>query len=138
MPRLARVLLLALVLAPTLLRALPAAEGRECARAGRGLPPRTWLGCAADGGPPRDLSGEERLLLGQPLDLNAASARELAFVPGVTRALAAEIEAERQRGGPFGTVDELIRVRGIGPVRLARARPFLRVAAPVGVAVGTE
>jgi competence protein ComEA len=101
--------------------------------------PRTWLGCASDPGPSRDLLGDERLLLGLPVDLNRASSRELAFVPGITPALSVEVVAERERGGGFGTVEELERVRGIGPKRLARARPFLSVEpAPVGVADGAE
>jgi competence protein ComEA len=85
------------------------------------------MGCAADGGPSRDLTGDERLLLGLPLDLNRATARELGFLPGLSRMLAAEVVADRGREGRFGSVEELVRVSGIGPRRLAQAAPFLAV-----------
>lgn len=97
------------------------------------------MGCAADGGPPRDLTGDERLLLGLPLDLNRATARELGFVPGISPSLAAEVVADRGRDGRFASVEELVRVSGIGPRRLAQAAPFLAVArATSAVANGAE
>lgn len=99
-----------------------------CAPAGFGVPPRHWLGCATDAGPRRDLAPDERLVLGLPIDPNTAGERELAFVPGLGRGLAAEIVADRGRDGPFREVDDLLRVRGIGPRRLARAREALAIA----------
>jgi competence protein ComEA len=120
--------LLAVLSAPSLLRwsELPPPP-RRCAPAGRGEPPRHWLGCAADPGPPRALADDERLALGLPLDPNRAEERVLAFVPGLSRRLAAEIVADRQARGPFPTVEDVVRVRGIGPKRLARAAPHLAV-----------
>jgi competence protein ComEA len=126
---------LALVLAAAL--AAPAVRGglerppppRACAAEGRGTPPRHWLGCAADPGPPRALADEERLALGRPLDPNRASGRALAFVPGLSRRLGDEIVADRDAHGPFAEVADLVRVRGIGPKRLARASPHLEVGA---------
>jgi competence protein ComEA len=139
MRRLAWPLLLATILLPTLLRRAPAAPERRCQEVGRGEPPRRWLGCAADRGARRALAGDERLLLGVPIDLNLASARDLAFVPGLTAALAGEVIADRADGGPFASVDELLRVRGVGPRRLERARPFLVVEwAADGVAKRSE
>ena len=93
--------------------------------AGRGDGPRVWVGCATDPGAPRDLTGHERRLLGLPIDVNRASAEDLALVPGLSPKLAAEIAAERARGGPFADVEDLLRVRGVGRARLERARPFL-------------
>lgn len=125
--RLALAISLALVLVAPALRLaaeLPAPP-RRCRPEGRGTAPRHWLGCAADGGPGRALRGDERLLLGLPLDPNAAAARELAFVPGLSRALAAALVADREARGPFPSLDALERVRGIGPRRLAQARPHL-------------
>jgi competence protein ComEA len=130
--RLALAAALALVLAAPRLRSaveLPP-QVRACAPEGRGAPPRHWLGCAVDPGPPRALAGDERLLLGLPLDLNAAEARELAFVPGLSPRLAAEVVADRAARGAFGRVEDLERVRGVGPKRLARARAHLIVHAP--------
>ncbi len=101
-----------------------------CAPEGRGEVPRHWLGCAADPGPRRALADDERLVLGLPLDPNTAGTRELAFVPGLSRKLAAEVVAERRMHGPYGSVEELLRVRGIGPRRLETAAPHLRVGPP--------
>jgi competence protein ComEA len=139
MRRLATLLLLALLLLPVALRRLPSRPERPCVAEGRGLPPRDWLGCGSDPGLPRGLTGSERLLLGLPIDPNRAEPRELAFVPGLSAALAAETVREREIGGPFRDVEDLLRVRGIGPRRLARARPFLAVEPMrVGVAEAGE
>lgn len=110
--------------------ARPAAPPAPCVPEGRGIPPRHWIGCAADPGPRRALDGTERLALGLPLDLNTASAEELARVPGLTPRLAAAIVTERARHGAFRSVEELDRVSGIGPRRLARARRVLATARP--------
>ena len=56
-----------------------------------------------------------------PVDVNAASADELASLDGIGPKLAARIVAAR----PFRNVDDLARVRGIGRRRLARLRPRL-------------
>lgn len=91
------------------------------------MTPRHWLGCAADAGPRRDLSGGERLLLRLPLDPNRATAEELGQLPGLSPRLGAAIVADRIERGPFARVEEVERVRGIGPRRLERARPHLAV-----------
>jgi competence protein ComEA len=130
MERLALLATLALALAAGPLRAwLERPPDRPgCAPEGRGVPPRHFLGCAADGGPARPLAADERLALGLPLDPNTAGARELAHVPGLSRRLAAELVRDRERNGPFARVGDLARVRGIGPKRLAAAAPHLAVA----------
>lgn len=126
----ALVVLLLLTLGAAPLRAFVErpAPLRSCVPEGRGEIPRHWLGCAADQGPPRRLAADEQLLLGLPIDANQATARELAFVPGLSRTLAARIVRDREENGPFPAVEALERVRGIGPKRLARARPSLTVA----------
>lgn len=130
--RLALAALLALTLAPAALRPRLETphERPPCDPSGRGRPPRHWLGCAADPGPPRALAGDERLVLGLPLDPNTAGERELAHVPGLTRRLARAVVESRQAEGPFLRVEDLLRVRGIGPARLARARSALAVSPP--------
>jgi competence protein ComEA len=101
-----------------------------CAAEGRGVAPRHWLGCAADPGPPRALAADERLALGLAIDPNTAGSRELAFVPGLSRHLAEEVVQDRERNGRYVRVEDLLRVRGIGPRRLATAGPHLRIFAP--------
>lgn len=47
------------------------------------------------------------------VDINSASAAELAGLPGIGQSKAAAIIAEREKK-PFASVDDLERVRGIG------------------------
>lgn len=64
-----------------------------------------------------------------PLDLNSASMAELEALPGIGAAKAAAIIEERQVR-PFADVDDLERVRGIGPALLAELRTQVTVSAP--------
>ncbi|HEY5218496.1 MAG TPA: ComEA family DNA-binding protein [Gemmatimonadaceae bacterium] len=54
------------------------------------------------------------------LDVDQASAVELQALPGVGPAMAARIVAYRDSNGPFGSMDRLRRVKGIGPATSAR------------------
>lgn len=65
-----------------------------------------------------------------PVDLNLASADEFARLPGVGATLAARIVDARARDGPFGSVDDLRRVRGLRAATLERLRPRLAVNTP--------
>ena len=58
-----------------------------------------------------------------PLDLNAATAEELQQLKGIGPELSALI-VESQ---PYRTVEDLIRVHGIGPATLEKIRRFLIV-----------
>lgn len=59
-----------------------------------------------------------------PVDLNRADTTALQSLPGVGPALARRI-VEARRETPFSSVDDLLRVRGIGPVLLARLKPLV-------------
>ena len=72
----------------------------------------------------------ERLLDGRPIDLNRATADELQLLPRIGPALAARIVEERERGGPFRSVEDLARVRGIGPRTIERIAPLATALAP--------
>ena len=60
------------------------------------------------------------------MDLNAATAAELDALPGVGPGLAARIVAKRDSLNGFEKVEDLQKVRGIGPATLERLRPFFR------------
>jgi competence protein ComEA len=64
---------------------------------------------------------------GAPVDLNTATAAELDALPGVGPATAAAIVQDREQHGPFRTVDDLARVRGIGPAKLAQLHDLVTV-----------
>lgn len=62
-----------------------------------------------------------------PVDLNSASVEELDALPGVGPVTAAAIVAWRSANGRFTSVDQLGEVDGIGPTRLEKLRPLVRV-----------
>lgn len=64
---------------------------------------------------------------GAHVDVNAASADELATVPGIGATLAARIVEVRERDGAYSTFDELLDVAGMSASRLARAEPYLHI-----------
>jgi competence protein ComEA len=69
-------------------------------------------------------SKKEALLTGAPININLASQAELMRLPRIGPKLSERIIEERAKG-PFKSVDELRRVKGIGPKTLANLRPFI-------------
>jgi len=63
------------------------------------------------------------------VNLNTADAGVLGLLPGIGPAKAAQIVAYRKRH-PFRTVDELVRIKGIGRKMVRRLRVHLAVAGP--------
>jgi competence protein ComEA len=61
------------------------------------------------------------------VDLNKAKRAELLQLPGIGPTLAERIEQYRAEHGGFASVEELTKVRGIGPATLQRVRPFVCV-----------
>ena len=49
------------------------------------------------------------------VNVNEALAEELTRLPGIGPALAARILADREENGAFASIDDLVRVSGIGP-----------------------
>jgi competence ComEA-like helix-hairpin-helix protein len=70
------------------------------------------------------------------VNLNTAPANVLALLPGVGTSKAAAIVGYRSRR-PFRTVDELVRIKGIGRKMVRRLRPHLAVAGPTTAAAST-
>jgi competence protein ComEA len=62
-----------------------------------------------------------------PVDLNTATQAELEALPGIGPATALAILSQRERHGPFRTVDDLLDVPGIGPAKLDAFRDLVRV-----------
>ncbi len=61
------------------------------------------------------------------LDPNEANWVELAQLDGIGEALAMRIVEDRETNGRYQTLDDLDRVKGIGPKTLERLRPYLRI-----------
>ncbi len=80
--------------------------------------------------PCAELPGPLRRLLGLPIPLNRASVADLEALPGIGPVRAQAIFEERARGGAFERVDDLVRVRGLGPGTVARLRQDLFVGEP--------
>ena len=55
-----------------------------------------------------------------PLDINRASEDELRALPGIGSVLASRIVEARERDGPFVSLDDLRRVRGLGRAKLEK------------------
>lgn len=83
-------------------------------------------GSAATGTP----SATSRPTKGAPaalINLNTATVEQLDTLPGVGPVRAAAIVAWRNANGKFSSVDQLGEVDGIGPGRLEKLRPLVRV-----------
>jgi competence ComEA-like helix-hairpin-helix protein len=70
--------------------------------------------------------GPSRQLFGFPIDLNCADAQTLEILSGIGKVRARAILDER-RIRPFSHVDDLMRVRGIGPKTLERLKSVVGV-----------
>jgi competence protein ComEA len=63
----------------------------------------------------------------EPVDINKADAKALAALDGVGDVKAQAIVAYRDQNGPFKSVDDLAKVKGIGDKTLERNRDNLTV-----------
>lgn len=61
------------------------------------------------------------------IDVNTATAEELATVRGIGKVTAERIVAFREEHGPFARLEELLKVQGIGEKSLAKIAPQLVV-----------
>lgn len=81
----------------------------------------------------RPLADTERI------DVDRAPAIELTRLPGIGSALATRIVSHREANGPFGSVDALDEVSGIGPRLLESLRPHIRFSArPIRMRRGSQ
>ena len=71
--------------------------------------------------------------LGERIDLDRASAAEITRLPRVGLRLAKTIVADRDRRGPFGRLEALDRVPGIGPGLMTTLAPHVRFSGARGV-----
>ncbi len=79
----------------------------------------------------KEVSNGMPAFLAGPVDLNRAGLQDLVSVPGIGPKTAARILRERSDRGPFASVDDLDRVRGVGRKRIEKWKAFLTVGKPV-------
>jgi competence protein ComEA len=85
-----------------------------------------WLAQGGASGRLIEIDRAPRQTVQFQLDINEADWPEFSVLPGIGEALARRIVESRAARGPFADLDELRRVRGIGPKTLERIRPYLR------------
>lgn len=61
------------------------------------------------------------------ININTATADEFQLLPGIGEATANNIVEFRNANGPFSSVDDLIKVKGIGEAKLKAIRDFAKL-----------
>jgi len=74
-----------------------------------------------------NISSSAAATSGSLVSLNRATAKDLEALPGIGARRAEAIVRERERNGPFPSVDALTRIPGIKPALVARVRQRLQV-----------
>ncbi|HEY5311321.1 MAG TPA: helix-hairpin-helix domain-containing protein [Pirellulales bacterium] len=84
-----------------------------------------WLAAGGPSGQLVELDRQAARPAAFRVDLNTAPWPELAQLPGLGETLARRIVESRQLDGPYTMHDDLDRVSGIGPKKLAKIKPYL-------------
>lgn len=61
------------------------------------------------------------------IDLNVATAQQLERLPGIGKEIAQRIVSYRKDSGPFKSVNDLMKVKGIGLGKLAKVKEHLTI-----------
>ena len=84
-----------------------------------------WLRLSGWGLKPVEIERLEPLEYTFRVDVNKATWVEWAQLEGVGQVLARRIVEDREEHGPFASIDDVQRVKGIGPTKLEQLRPWL-------------
>ena len=87
----------------------------------------SWVRLSRWGTAPIEIEHLHSQPLSFHLDANSATWVEWTQLDGIGDGLARRIVADREENGPFRSVDDLLRVKGIGPKTLERLRPWVTV-----------
>jgi len=72
------------------------------------------------------LAGAQIVACGKRIDLKSATGEDMRSVPGIGPGLARRIEEHTGAFGPFESVDDLVKVKGIGPRKAQELRLYLK------------
>ncbi len=89
------------------------------------VPAATAASQQADGLSSRRGSGKKALPANASVDLNSATREDLMRLPGVGDATARAILLYRSNHGRFSSNEELMEVKGIGPKKFQKLKPYL-------------
>ncbi len=76
-------------------------------------------------------SAEIKSLFVKKIDLNRANSSQLTEIRGIGPVLTQRIISDRETHGPYKKVEELLRVKGIGPKKLAKIREQVVIGSPL-------
>lgn len=77
-----------------------------------------------------DISEKKDSPAGELIDINSATAKEFERLPRIGPQIAGRIVAYREKNGAFKRIDDITKVKGIGPKTLERLRPHLTMSTP--------
>lgn len=67
------------------------------------------------------------LSMNSPININTASEQELMTLPGIGKKTATSIIEYKNNNGNFESIEDLIKVKGIGAKKLAKIKPFVTI-----------
>lgn len=67
----------------------------------------------------------QKMLLGAPLSINEMSEKDWELLPHIGPTLAKKIVAFKEERGDFRTVEDLLKVHGVGPKTLQKIKTYL-------------
>ena len=70
---------------------------------------------------------EKILVEKRKVPINSATPKELTAIPGIGEKTALKIIEYRDRKGHFNSPEDLLDIKGIGPAKLEKMRPFLKI-----------